>query len=327
MTADSLLKRTPQNGLQPVDLSRHLGSLADLIEVCFAPDMDSSGQGVVREMRFLSRLGPALKLLTALGVSQPPWDLGFVWVEEGQVIGSVSTTRSAVHFNTWLIANVAVHPAHRRRGIAFALTQATLDLIRSRNGTEAILQVDDDNLGAIELYRRLGFSHVTTHTHWVRPYRSPTPPHQVSAFDIRLRSPGEWADQLTLASLVRPAGLAWNAPLRPQQFRPLLLKGLEHFLLGQREEHWVVRANNQLVGSLTLQTNVGDGARMTLLGHPSFRGKLERPLLVRGLRRYAPSPWPVRIEHPTADAEASAVLRELGFQPGRSLRWMRVDIR
>lgn len=327
MTAASLLKRAPQNGLQPVDLGRHLRSLADLIELCFASDMDAGGLSVVREMHFLSRLGPGLRVLIALGLTQPPWDLGFVWVEEGRVIGSVSTTRSTAYPATWLIANVAVHPDHRRQGIAHALLRATLDLIRGRHGAEAILQVDDDNLGAIALYQRMGFEHAATHIHWTRPHRLPAPPNELSPFDIRLRSPLEWADQLALASLVRPAGLAWNQPLRPDIFQPLLWKQLERFFTGQGEEHWVVRVNEKLAGSLTARANGNDGDRLILLVHPDYRGQLERPLLRRGLRRLAPRPWTVRLEHPADDAPASEALREFGFQPGRTLRWMRVDVR
>lgn len=327
MTAASLLKRAPQNGLQPVDLSRHLASLADLIELCFASDMDASGRSVVREMQLLSRLGLGLRLFTALGLTQPPWDSGFVWVEDGRVIGSVSATRSAAQPAAWLIANVAVHPAHRRRGIALALMRATLDFIRSRNGAEAILQVDDDNLGAVALYRQLGFAGVATHTHWTRPYRAPTPPYQPAVFDLRQRIPIEWADQLTLSALVRPAGLAWNQPLRADTFQPVLWRQLEAFFAGQMEEHWVVRVNDQLVGSLTVRANWGEGDCLILLVHPDFRGQLERPLLLRGLRRLAPRPWPVRIEHPADDAAADAALRDFGFQPGRTLRWMRADVR
>ncbi|MGH2521197.1 MAG: GNAT family N-acetyltransferase [Anaerolineales bacterium] len=332
MTANSLLKRAPQNGLQPVDLSRHLGGIANLMEVCFSADMDAGGRSLIREMQFLSRAGPAVQLLTALPFGQPQWTLGHVWVEEGRVVGSVSTQRAEARSNTWLVANVAVHPDYRRQGIAFALMRATLDLIRGQGGAEAILQVDNDNLGAIELYRRLGFARVTTQTLWTRPARTPAPAHQPSPFDIRLRTPQEWPAQLELARLVRPEGLAWSRPLRPGSLRPSLWKSLDQFFTSRAEEHWVAEdvrrgARAGLVGSLILRFNWQDGDRMVLLVQPDFRGQLERPLLVRGLRRLVGRPWPARLEHSTDDESASAVLRELGFQPGRTLRWMRVDIR
>lgn len=336
MTAHSLLQSASPDGLQPVDLARHLGGIADLIEVCFGAEMDAASRSVAREMHFLSRLGPGLRLLTALGLSQAPWDQGYVWIEAGRVVASVSTTRAGPRSGTWLVANVAVHPQHRRRGIALALMQATLDYIRSRRGSEVILQVDDDNLAANELYRRLGFSPVTTRTLWTRPARLPPPPHQPSAFDIRLRAPNEWAEQYALAAVVRPEGLTWNQPLRAENFAPSLQAWLEQFFAGQGQEHWVVEdarqpatshASGRLAGSLILRRSWGDGDRLTLLVHPDFRGQLERPLLVRGLRRLAPRPWPVRIEHATADEAASGALRELGFQPGRTLRWMRADVR
>ena len=327
MTASSLLRPASCDGLQPVDFTRHLGDLADLMEVCFADEMDPGGQSTIREMRFLHRLGPALHVLMLLGLSRTPWDLGFVWVEDGRVIGSVNTQRAIPRWSTWLIANVAVHPTYRRRGIAFSLTRATLDLIRSRRGAEAILQVDDDNTSAVEMYRRLGFAHVTTQTAWRRPARLETPPHQPAAFDIRLRARGEWADQLALATLVRPHGLTWNRPLRPEDFAPGGWTHLERFLSGQSEEHWVAEAGDKLAGSLVVRTNVGEGHQLTLLVHPDFRGQLERPLLVRGLRRLAPNLWPLRIEQPAADEPANAALRELGFQPLRTLKWMRAEIK
>jgi ribosomal protein S18 acetylase RimI-like enzyme len=295
--------------------------------MCFGHEMDAAGRSVVREMRTLSRFGPALRVLNLFGFTQPPWDQGYVWVEAGRVVGSVSTTRSRPGSKKWLIANVAVHPDHRRRGMALALTQATLDLIRSLGGTEAILQVDDDNLGAIELYRRLGFSHVTTVTSWARPAHTPAPPHQPAPFDIRLRAPREWAEQLALAALVRPSGLAWDRPLHARDFAPDLIKRLDQFLNGQAEEHWVVEVQNRLVGSLMVRLNIGEGDRLTLLVHPDYGGQLERPLLVRGLRRLAPRPWPTHIEHPADDEGATRVLKEMGFQPRRTLRWMQVQVR
>ncbi|MEP7357875.1 MAG: GNAT family N-acetyltransferase, partial [Anaerolineales bacterium] len=288
MTAASLFKPSPHNGLQPVDLGRHLGGIANLIELCFGAEMDAGGRGLIREMQLLARAGPAVRLLQMLTFGGQPWNSGYVWVEDGQVVGSVSTQPTAARAGTWLVANVAVHPDYRRRGIALALMRATLDWLRSRAVAEAILQVDDDNLGAVALYRSLGFARVTTQTTWTRPGYNGPPAYIPSVLEIRLRQPDEWAEELALARLVRPAGLLWAQPLSSEDFRPGLGRQLGRFFSGQTEEHWAI-ANplhtglgpQPLAGSLILKMGSLDGDRLHLLVHPSYQGQLERPLLVR----------------------------------------------
>lgn len=329
MTAASLFKPAAQNGLQPVDLSRHLGGIAELIELCFSADLDAGGRGLIREMKLLSHAGPALRVLQVLTLGRQPWNLGFVWVEDGRVIGSVSTQRAAPRSGTWLLANVAVHPSHRRRGIAQALMRATLDLVRSQGGREAILQVDDDNLAAVALYRGLGFTRLTTQITWERPAHLPPPEFIPSTFDIRLRAPHEWQQQFALAALVRPEGVVWPRPLSPGDFRSGPLKRLDHALSGRAEEHWVAHLGRTplLAGSLSLHFNTPEGDRLLLLVHPQYQGQVERPLLVRGLRRLGRRAWSARLEHNADDEAASQALKGLGFRERRVLRWMRCAIR
>jgi ribosomal protein S18 acetylase RimI-like enzyme len=314
-----------------VDLSRHLGGIASLIELCFAAELDAGARGLIREMKWLSRAGPVLRLMQALFLNQQPWNQGYVWVEDGRVVGTVSTQRAAARSATWLIANVAVHPDYRRRGIALALMRATLDMIRGQHGADAILQVDDDNLGAIQLYRDLGFQRVITQVTWVRAAFSPPPPLERPDLNVRLRGPDEWQQQYSLAAQVRPEGLRWGSALTPQTFRPSALRQLGDYFAARLEEHWVVMetagAEPRLAGSLTLNLNAPDGDRLTLMVHPSRQGELERPLLVRGLRRLGRRAWPARVEHNSDDPAASAALSDLGFQPRRRLRWMRCALR
>lgn len=335
MTAASLYKSAARNGLQPVDLSRHLGGIADLIELCFGAELDAGGRGLIREMHLLSRAGPALRLMQALMLSHQPWNLGYVWVEDGRVVGTVSTQRAAPRSATWLVANVAVHPDYRRKGIALALMRASLDLVRSQGGSEAILQVDDDNLGAVSLYRQLGFARVTTRTAWTRAGYLGAPAFEPTSFDIRLRASGEWAQQLALAALVRPEGLAWGRALGVDDFRPGLRRQVEQFITARHDEHWVVaesqgtarRLPAGLAASLSLHLGGPDGDRLTLLVHPKYRGQIERPLLVRALRRLGRRPWSARLEADSDDGALAQTLRGLGFQSGRVLRWMRAPLR
>ena len=326
MTASLLLNRASQHGLQALDLSRHLGGMARLIEQCFAPTLDASGRGFVREMLALSHLGPLLKVLDVVPLGSY-WNKGFVWLEDGKVVGCVGTQRAA-QSGRWLVANVAVHPDHRRKGIALAMMQATLELARAHGGSEVMLQVDDDNLGAIALYRQLGFADVTTQTAWRRAATASVPGESASPFTLRLRRPSEWRVQLALARQARPHGLVWNEPLTDQPFRPSLSKWLNDFFEGVMEEHWMAceAQNGHFAGSLTLRVGGGSNDRLILLAYPDWAGQVERTLLAHGLRRLAHRPWPVSVDY-AADGPAAIVLRELDFQPGRLLRWMRAEVK
>jgi ribosomal protein S18 acetylase RimI-like enzyme len=329
MTAIPFWKTELRTGLQPVDLTHHIGGIADLIELCFAADMDAGGRSVIREMRFVSRFGWALPVLNGLGLAQYPWLQGFVWVEEGKVVGCVNTQSATDHAAAWLIANVAVHPRFRRQGIALAMMQATLDLIRSQSGATALLQVDDDNQGAIELYRQMGFRRIATRTAWARPALTPAPELPPTDLEIRSRRSDEWADEMALAQRVRPEGFLWNQPLRASDFNPSPVRSLEHWLAAQTQEHWVAvdSHTHQMAGSLTVRINYPDGDRLILCAHPDYQGRVEKPLLAQGLHRVAQRPWVTRIEHPADDAAAETALREYKFEPGRILRWMKLSLR
>jgi len=328
MTAIPFWSTELRSGLQPVDLTRHIGGIADLIELCFAADMDAGGRSVIREMRWVSHLGWALPLLNSLGLAQYPWLQGFVWVEEGKV-GCVNTQPATNQPATWLIANVAVHPRFRRQGIALAMMQATLDFIRRQGGRTALLQVDDDNLGAVELYRQMGFARLATRTAWVRPALTPPPEMPPTDLDIRPRRADEWAEEMALAHRVRPEGFLWNQPLRATDFNPTPARVLEHWLAAQTEEHWLAvdRRNRQMAGSLIVRINYPEGDRLILCAHPDYQGRVEKPLLALALQRVAQRPWLTRIEHPTDEAAAETALREYRFEPGRILRWLKLAVR
>ncbi len=312
------------SGLRPTDLRRDLGGIAALMETCFGAGLDAAGRGAIYEMRALSRAGPLLWLLGG-ALPGPMWSLGFVWVDGGRVVGNISTQRSAAGAHDWLIANVAVHPDFRRRGIARGLTEAALDLARRQRGRAALLQVNDDNAAALSLYTHLGFLRYGSRTEWAR-HGGAVPPHEPSpGLEIRPRRASHWPEEFNLARLVYPEGLDWTRPLQAGQFRPAWWTTLGRLLAGQGEERWVALAGGRLVGSLIMASNLGDSDHFTLLLHPNWRERVARPLLVRGLRRIGNRPWPVRIDHlPHAETET---LRDLGFSAGRTLIWMRQSLR
>ena len=81
------------NGIRPLRPSRDLSDLADLIAQAFGPELSLGGEQVLRELRFLGRLGPLSLLL--LAVSSPVDGLlgGFVWEQDGRVVGNVTLSR------------------------------------------------------------------------------------------------------------------------------------------------------------------------------------------------------------------------------------------
>ncbi len=325
MTAQATANTASPRGLQRLDPLRHLGQIADVLEVSFAREMgDENARQATREMRRHSRLGWQLRLLLWFGLDDYLPTQGCVWIEDGRVVGTVQTQPARQHPGGWLIANVAVLPEYRRRGIADALTVATLDYIRERGGRFALLQVDDDNVPAQSLYAKLGFQHIGTHTHWYRAGLSQSPPFEVSRFDVRLRDPREWAADFDLVRLARPEGLVWDQAMTAASFRAGTWRNLALAINGENRERWVAATtSDDLVGSLRIDTGLPEGDRLTIAVHPAMRGQVERALLTRGLRRLGPRPWAIHVEHPADDAFMGGLLVEHGFTRTRVLRWMR----
>lgn len=303
--------------------------VADLIELCFARELDQGGQGILNEMRLAGRLGLVANGLLALGLLRQPWTEGFVCLAAGRVVGCVNTAPMEKRPGTWLIVNVAVHPNHRRQGLARALMQASLGYIVRAGGRTAWLEVDADNTGAIQLYEQLGFTYLTTRTLWTRAAHLALPLRTPPAFTLRPRRAEEWEAHLALARAVRPDGLEWHKPLRPADFQTTVWRWVLNALSEQSEEHWVVPAPDppELLGSLTVRRNWADGNRLIVLTRPDYRQALTRPLLVHGLHRLGQAMGIIRIEHPTDDEAARTALRELEFQPARAVRWMQKELK
>ena len=78
----------------------------------------------------------------------------FVCEEEGEVLGYMGMH---IVLDECYIANVAVYPHHRRKGIGEALVKYCTDLAEKENCCFITLEVRKSNLGAIALYEKNGF--------------------------------------------------------------------------------------------------------------------------------------------------------------------------
>lgn len=90
-----------------------------------------------------------------------------VAVEEGQVVGYIGS-QSVLGESDMM--NVAVHPDHRRKGIAEALIVALSDCLKQRDNVCLTLEVRASNVPAIALYDKLGFQQVGRRPNY---YRNP----------------------------------------------------------------------------------------------------------------------------------------------------------
>jgi [ribosomal protein S18]-alanine N-acetyltransferase len=83
---------------------------------------------------------------------------GGLWVARDTIGGEVAGfIVSRVHGGVATLADMAVDPAHRRKGIGEKLMTAAMKQAKADGATKARLHVEAQNLGAKRLYEKLGF--------------------------------------------------------------------------------------------------------------------------------------------------------------------------
>ncbi len=317
-------RRLAALGARPAQFPADLLEIADLIELCFFDTLDDSGHQMLQRARAMASLGGlGWHTYRWMGAGdEMDWFHGFVWTDAGKIIANVSLAPSHREPNTWAIANVAVHPAHRRRGIARNLTQLALEEIRRESGRKAVLQVKAGNRAALALYHGLGFREVTQRTLWVRP-PAPLPELAGSTVPRGLsrpvrRSGLEWQEEYQLVSAAYPEGLAWRWPVSKSSFRPSWAQRLLHAFTGEGEDHWIVRADGKVVGCVIILRRIA-GWQAIAVALPAWRGMVEAPLVRMALRAGAQN-RPLSLESAVTDAEEA--LTRLGFVRHHTLIWM-----
>ena len=90
-----------------------------------------------------------------------------VAVEDDAVLGYIG---SQTVLDESVMMNVAVSPAHRRKGIAEALVLALADALREKGSVKLALEVRASNAPAITLYEKLDFKPIGLRKNY---YRNP----------------------------------------------------------------------------------------------------------------------------------------------------------
>ncbi len=325
MTAAAKLRSETHTheGLRPLDARRDMKAVAQVIETAFAGQLDANGRRMIRDMKTLGRFGWIGWLAAQLILPPAAYPLGFVWEQGGSVVGNASLLPAERYPGRWVLANVAVLPEYRRRGIARALVTSAIDLAARRGGRELVLQVDQRSEHARRLYETLGFNVQTTRTTWWRSAGARLPQTE-TPLQIHPRRDEDWPQQYALARSLFPEGLVWPTPLRAEVFKP---EPLSSALGLRRSRHWGwYKASGRIGATLTARLGVeARHWRFILLVAPDLQGVAEEGLLLHGLRELAGAQLPTTLDYPS-DMAAQA-LASLGFHPQRSLTWMQMDLR
>ncbi|MDX1440588.1 MAG: GNAT family N-acetyltransferase [Rubricoccaceae bacterium] len=259
---------------------------------------------------------------------------GFVWEEDGRIVGNVSLLESSFP-GRYLIANVAVDPEYRRRGIARGLMEVAVEHIRQLGGQTILLQVEERNKPAISLYESLGLTNLGVMKQWettASRLRIPTLDKE-SLTGIRPIGRGDWRAAAKLDAAVVDPDLNWPSPLPAAHFKAGFWHSVGDFLNGRRVETWVgdtVDGNGRrkrLIGFAAVFSEWGRPHQLTTRVDAKWRDKITAPLLVRSLARAKRSRGGVyRINHPSNDEITSQTLEEMNFKARRALAVMRLQL-
>src|SRR5262245_30753237 len=319
------------SGLRPFDLTRDLDGVADLIEVAFRDEAQRPWMRVQDELRGMRRAAPILGLLGRLSLDLQDTFGGFVWVEDGRIVGNATVGRLNNDRRRWILGNVGVLPEFRRRGIARRLTQAAISHARLRGAEWLVLDVRADNHNAYTLYRDLGFYFLEA-TQEMR-LTQPKLVVQTATPDLRLRPVGPRdAGRLhailsaTCEPSVREVFPARRGQLLRQALRNLPAAALPFvrpdtcFLLGA-ERRGVIAGYGQ-------QTPRGRARTLRLWVAPPDRGPVERPLAAALLRTAQRArPQFVLAEVSEGHAAAAEAFERLGFEVDQTMHRLALRLR
>lgn len=329
MTAitDVLGTSSPPGQLRPLDPRRDLGSVADLVELCFADTLDVDGQRYIQQMRTLARNPGYLGWVSSLTERMAVPISGYVWEEDGRVVGNLTLIPYLVHGRRYyLIANVAVNPDYRRRGIARMLTAKAIEHARQRSVSWAWLHVRDDNEGAIQLYKSLGFLERARRSTWYsdgQPSRILPDPERIGPrINIGLRRAEDWQFQRLWLANTYPAELTWHLPLRTPLLRPGLMGFLARIFNEISAQQWSAWIGKRLMGVLAWQSTTAYADTLWLAANPDQEDTAADALL-RYSRQHLSARRPLSLDYPAG--RAAFGIQAAGFHLHQTLIWMSID--
>lgn len=326
-----------QGSLRPMDPTRDLVAIADLIEEAFAQEIDERGRAAIREMRWMARLTPLVWWWSQADPAFQDTFNGFVWEEptpsgsETQIVGNVSLNRTPGSHQRRIICNVAVQKGYRGQGIGRRLTEAAVVEARASGAEGVVIQVYQDNPRALRLYTDLGFREAVGETDLQLATVEPVNPVAAPGYRLRAWQPSHGKAVYELARLVTPSPQSWIRPLRASSFQPgwwtRFGQQVANLAKGQRVYRLVVLKEEHLVAMMTVTAALRGGTHhLELLVHPEHRSQLACTLVSRALYMLSAAPSrPVRITVPSDHSATLTALYDSGFEGQQTLLTLRKD--
>lgn len=319
--ANTLSSSNNETNIRSFDARRDMKSVADLIEVCFSETLDPDGRRYLQQMRFAADNPRYLNWATSTldGISLPM--NGFVWLQQGRMIGNLSLIPfQSQGKNNYLIANVAVHPEFRRRGIGRQLTLKAIEEVQRRGAPAVWLHVRDENTAAINLYQTLGFKERARRTTWfTQEVSQPLPIPQ--GIKIRPHPPQSWDLQRTWLLHQYPKELAWHFSFNLNELRPGWIAAIQRFFNAHTIRQWTAYRGNSVSGTLAYQASRSYADTIWLAPPPDGDDASVKALL-NTARKSLPQRRPLTLDFPAGNAVEA--LEATGFQAHQTLIWMQI---
>jgi len=237
--------------MRPIRLPGDLSPLTDMLAEAFQyPDHPEWGirpdeqEDIVRTVKSLRKLWPIVRVLQLFSPSLRDLMRGFVWEEDGRMVGVVFVQRDG-STNLWEINIVGVLPEHRGKGIARKLLTRALEDLRKRGAKQAALAVIDRNIPAYSLYRSLGFEHYGGTIEFETSQRTALEllPLPSGYLQEPVKRSKDWRVRYELDKRINPPELKKYEPVLLRRYRPpRLLRPLGPVLeFLQRRERKAVR--------------------------------------------------------------------------------------
>ena len=310
--------------IRPINVRKDLRFIADLIEQSFFEQMDAEGRDYLRHIRQIAAGFSPFMVDGGTPETSPFPFQGYLWEEEGKIIGNITLIlikRKSV--TTYFIANVAVEPSQRGKGIARKLTARAIAHVQEHGGKQICLQVRSDNPTAIRIYQETGFEETSRRTSW--GFSKQVPPVEKSAarYEISRRKKEDWGEQQLLLQRVYPPDVAWNLPINPNRLRPGFTTWLENFMSNITVRTWVIRQNGRLLGSASVESGAASQDYVWLASSPSNEDAVILSLMPYIFHK-APKPQQVVVNYPAGEGVDS--FYKCAMKEIHTLIWMKKDL-